>query len=317
MKHFYTVLTALLFLSSNLSAQALEELEKQIALKNQIKTASKFDHKYSAGKVEKKGVKTSETTYNRSGDKLKIDYLNDKGVVTATETYSYDNSGNRTLFEQTGSSKYKKESRYNSQNKLVYESGFNGTEEFVNEYRYSADGKLIEIKYSTSGRIQQKLVYTYNGATANVDIYARGSTLSSKMKMAYDSKGNLITETTLSLDNRELEKKEYTYNASSQILTESKKVGGALHYRLTYVYNARGSLASISEETLSKKKYVKKEYVYDAMGNLITYKWRRNPDEEFNSKTYTYDPKGICLTEYTLYPKTKFELLSKYEYTFY
>jgi hypothetical protein len=317
MKHLFTILTALIFLSSSLYSQALEELEKQIASKNHIKTACRFDYKYITGKVEKKGIKTSESAYNQSGDKLKIDYLNDKGMVTATETYSYDNNGNRTLFEQTGSSKYRKESKYNSQNKVIHESGFNGTEEFANDYRYSADGKLIEITYSASGRIQQKLVYTHNGLTANVDIYARGSTLSSKMKMTYDSKGNLISETSLSLDNRELEKKEYTYNASSQILTETKKVGGALYYRISFVYNSGGSLLSVSEETLAKKKYVKKEYVYDAMGNLTTYRWRRNPDEEFNIKTYTYDPKGICLTENTRYPKTNFELLSKYEYTFY
>ena len=65
--------------------------------------------------------------------------------------------------------------------------------------------------------------------------------------------------------------------------------------------------ANLKNLKVSQKKYDKKVFTYDASGNLKAYKWRRNGSDEFNVKTYTYNTKGICLTEHTFYPKTKYE----------
>ena len=87
--------------------------------------------------------------------------------------------------------------------------------------------------------------------------------------------------------------------------------------RLTYNYDANDNLLSVSEESLSKKKFIKKSFTYDSKGNLTEYKWHRNAGEPFNVKSFTYDARGICITEHTLYPVTKFERMSKFEYEFY
>jgi hypothetical protein len=129
--------------------------------------------------------------------------------------------------------------------------------------------------------------------------------------------GRLIEETHYSIDGREIKKKTFKYNVASKLIEEAKMQGGKLYYKITQEYDAKGRLIKVSEETLAKAKYIKKSYGFDIAGNLLEYKWRRNPDEEFNVKNYTYDSKGTCLTEHTLYPGTKFELLSKYEYEYY
>jgi len=308
----------LLFITSRLSSQTLEEREKQIAARNHIKTKIQTDFNYQAGKIAKTGIKTSVTTYTSSGDILQISFFNSKGQNIGTETYTYDQNNNRTLFEREGSgNNYKKISEFNARNNLILETGFNGTENFRNEYSYNSSGKLLEVSYIVNNRVQQKLIYENSGNITNVSNYMAGTTLTSKIRMVYDNKGQIVEETTYSIDGRELGKKAYKYTTSSQLVEETKTQKGSMYYRITYSYDSRGNLLSIYEETLSKKNYAKKLYSYDAAGNLVEYKWRRNPDEEFNVKTYTYNSQGICLTEHTFYPNTKFELLSKFEYEFY
>jgi hypothetical protein len=121
----------------------------------------------------------------------------------------------------------------------------------------------------------------------------------------------------MSIDNRELEKKTFKYSSASQLLSEEKTRGGNFFYNITNVYDTKGNLIKVYEETITKKKYLKKEYTFDSSGNLVSYKWRRNPDNEFNEKKYTYNPAGVCLTEQTYYPKTKYRSLVKYSYTYY
>ena len=318
MKKYLFVNFCLLITVINIYSQTLEEREKQIALKNHIKSKTQIDYKYQGGSPVSKGIISSKTIYSHSGEILKVEILNSKGVVTGSENYEYDSNNNRTLYERIGANgTYKKISAFDEKNNLLHESGYNGAENFRNNFSYANSNQLQEAVYYINDAVQQKLVYKNSGNTTTVETYMGGLTLTSKIKLVYDSKGNLIEETTCNIKGSELEKKVYKYNTSGQLIEETKTQKGNFFYRNTYAYDTRGNLLKIYEETLSKSKYEKKVYTYDAPGNLTEYKWRRNPDEEFNIKTYTYDSKGICLTEHTLYPGTKFELLSKYEYEFY
>jgi hypothetical protein len=305
------------FISINGFSQTLEEKEIQIAANNHLKSKTQFDYKYINGTADKTGVKSSITTYSQRGEILQVNYLNSKSQIIGWEKYTYDDRGNRTLFERQGSgNNYKKESEYNARNDLALEAGFDGTENFRNEYNY-VSGKLSSVVYIVNNKIDRKLVYDNSGNTSNVGVYAGGSELISKIKMVFDPTGNLIEETYYTANGRETGKKTYKYNGASKLTEEAKIQGGKLYYKITQDYDLNGRLIRISEETLAKTKYVKKTYSFDSVGNLTEYKWRRTPDEEFNVKTYTYNSSGVCLTEHTLYPATKFELLSKYEYEYY
>jgi len=317
MKKLITIST-LLFCVYSFSYSQAEDFEKPVIIRNHVKTKTQSDFKYIDGKPARTGVKVSRTYYNPSGEILKKEILNNTGQVTAWEKYEYDANNNRILFEREGSgSTYKKTSAYDTKNNLIKETGFNGAENFKNDFKYNTANKLTEALYSLNNKIQQKLVYNNSGNTTNAEVYMNGATLSSKIKIVYDSKGNIIEETTYNISGQELEKKKFVYNASSKIIEETKTRKGSFFYRLTYEYNSRGDQTAMYEETLSKTKFLKKQYIYDAAGHLVEFKWRRTPDEEFNVKKYTVDTKGLYLTEYTYYPKTKYELLSKFEYEYY
>ena len=317
MKTISLIYLLILIISFNGISQTLEEQETQIAAKNHIKSKTQIDFKYSNGTKAKTGIKSSITSYSTEGEIIQVNYVDSKAQIISWEKYNYDDRGNRTLFEREGpNSKYKKVSEYNADNDITLETGFNGTENFRNEFYYTA-GKLTSSIYIVNNRIDQKFVYEYSGNNCNANIYAHGTTLISKIKMVYDGSGNLIEETHFSTDGKETEKKTYKYNTSSKLIEETKTQGGKLYYKITQEYDSKGRLTKVSEETLAKAKYVKKTYSYDSNGNLTEYKWRRSPDEDFNVKSYTYDSNGVCLTEHTYYPATKFELLSKYEYDFY
>lgn len=308
----------LLFISFEIFSQTLEEREKLIAVQNHIKTKTQIDFSYQDGNRSKTGVITSITQFSRTGEIEYIHFVNSKGQVTNSEVYEYDQNNNRTLYHRNGTgSKYKKSSEYDSKNNLIVEAGFNGSENFRNEFSYNNSGQLLTATYSINGSLRQKMIYRTSGNTTTVETYMGGSALMSKIKIVYDSKGNIIEETTYSVEGKELEKKIYKYNSSSQILEETKTREGDFYYSITYTYDSQGNLLSMYEETLAKKKYAKKVYSYDENGNLAEYKWRRYPNEEFNVKKYTYNSKGICLSEHTLYPKTNYELFSKFEYDFY
>jgi len=301
-----------------MAGQTLEEREKEIALSNNIKAKLQYDHKYQNGQFEEEGRKASIAIYSTKGELLEKYYLGPKGDTSSWEKYEYDESGNRTLYErESNNSKYKKESKYNENSQAILESGYSGEENFKTTYSYNSEGKPLEIVRYVKNYIEEKMVYEHSGKNATVNIYMKGKTLTSKLKLEYDDKGNIIQETLLSVDNRELENKTFQYNEASQVVVEEKTRAGKFYYRISNVYDPKGNLRKVYEETLAKKKYLKKEYVFSINDNLIEFKWRRNPDEEFNVKNYTYDARGICATEKTFYPNTKFQSMAEYRYIFY
>ncbi len=313
----YTIILSLL-LSLNVFGQTLEEREKQIVQRNHIKTKIQYDHKFVQDKPSKEGQKASITTYSTKGEILAKEYLTPKGDVISWEKYEYDEDGNRTLYQrESTNSKYKKESSYNDNRQAILEAGFSGEENFKTTYTYNSSGKPLEIVRYINNNIEEKLFYNHSGSTAVVSIYIKGKTLTSKLKLVYDSKGNVVEETVLSVDDRELEKKTFKYNSASQLILEEKTRDGKFYYRIKNIYNVKGDLSKVYEETMTKKEYLKKEYLFASSGNLLTYKWRRNPEDEFNVKNYAFNVNGICLTEQTYYPKTKYRSMAKFRYSYY
>ncbi len=318
MKRILTYLIFSVLFVSFSAAQTLEENERELFKKHKVQKRTKFDYKFSGDKVASEGVKTSVSTYNEMGFVLSTTAYNPKGEEVTTEKFGYDDSGNRTQYERksmTGA--YKKNSQYDDEDNIILESGYDGSAAFKTTYKYNSSNKVTEIGYYVENLLDEKRVYEYKGQTAVVQILHKGKDLKSTVKLKFNSNGDILEETIISLEGTELEKRLLEYNAQGLMTKETKYRGGELNYTTWYYYDGNNNLVKITEDSKSKGRYDKKLYKYDSQGRVIEYKWTRKPDQDYNVKTYTYGADGVCVEELTYYPRTNYKLLSKYSYTFF
>lgn len=305
------------------SAQpSIDKKVKDNIARNKIKNQISWDYKYVNDKPEKSGVKTSVTTYSSSGDILQVTSYNPKGQIVHIEKYGYDNQGNKIEYTRySGGSEvnadYQKLSKYDTKGNLVEESGFDGVENFKNSYTYNDKGDLLEIRYMKDNALQERRAFNKNGNTTTVSIYNSAGTLSSKLVLLYDDKGNLIQETVYGVNANQLEKKTYNYDEKKNLKEEAKYQLDKITLKTTYNYSPTGDLLEITEESPINPKFTKKSFSYDASANLQLIKWRRKGTEDFNTITYTIDAKGVCTTMDTNYPATKYRVLTKYTYEYF
>jgi hypothetical protein len=317
MRSVVTIVCFLFFVQS--FAQSTEDIKNKenIAL-NKVKNQVSWDYKYIGDKPDKNGVKTSVTTYSVLGDIIQVNALNPGGAILHAEKYSYDSRGNKTEYtRQSGDNSYQKKYIYNDKNLLTEESGFDGVENFRNLYTYNSKGEITEIKYLKNTILQEKRVFVKDGVTTTVSVFNRSGSLSSKLILIYDSRGNLVEESIYGTNQNPLEKKTYNYDEKKKLKEEAKYKFNKITARITYNYSTLGALVEITEEAPNIAKYVKKSLKYDAKGNLLGITWRRNGTEDFNSITYQYDNRGLCTMADTYYPATKYKVLTKYSYDYY
>ncbi len=318
MKRAFTFLILTTILLTMSFSQTLEENERKLLVEHKVKTRSNTDYSFTNGKFSKTGRLTSVTTYDTKANVLETKTYNMKGEVSTIEKYEYDNSGNRTLYErQSLSGEYKKESEYDTENKLIEEYGYDGSATFRTQLKYDNKSRVLEINYFIADEIDEKRVYNYNGNAATVEILKQGKHLTSKVDLVYNESGEVLSEVLKSLDNKILESKSFEYNSNGNIVKEVKYKNGEFFYEISYAYDANQNLLSISEKTRSEAKFQKKLYTYDDQNRITEYKWRRNSENDFNIKAYKYGDVGVCNEVHTYYPRTKYTILTKYEYTFY
>jgi|WetSurSiteA1Bulk_404760.scaffolds.fasta_scaffold01574_4 hypothetical protein len=318
MRSLFT-LAFLLFLFTYSLCQQTDDLKVKDAIaRNRVKNQISWDYKYAGEKPEKMGVKTSVTTYLASGDVSQVNAFNPKGAVLHTEKYTYDSRGNKTEYtRQSGDNSYQKFYSYDARNSLTEESGFDGVENFRNVYSYSADGEMTEIRYMKKSVLQEKRVFSKSGTTTTVSIYNQAGTLTSKLILKYDAKGNLVEEAVYGVNQRALEKKTYNYDDKKNLKEEARYKFDKITLKTTYNYSVTGELLEVSEESPEVPRFVKKSLTYDANDNLVEIKWRRKGTEEFNRILYKYDDRGLCMSADTYYPATKYRVLTKYTYEYF
>jgi hypothetical protein len=305
------------------AAQSADDNRTKEALsRNHVKTQTNWDYVYTNDKPAKTGIKTSVTSFDASGQATRISNFNPKGLVVNIEKYQYDPHGNRTEYTRyTGDTEnqvaYQKLSKYNGQNLVTEESGFDGVENFNHVYSYDPKGELSEIRYNKNKTINEKRTFSKSGNATTVTIYNGTGALVSKLLLKYDANKNLVEETAYGVNQAELEKKTYNYDDKKNLKEEAKYKQDKVTLKTTYSYSPSGNLLEINEESATIPRFLKKGFTYDTKGNLTEIRWRRKPNEEFNKITYTYDQKGLCITSETWYPVTKYRVLTKYEYITY
>ncbi|MBN2275435.1 MAG: hypothetical protein JXK95_13960 [Bacteroidales bacterium] len=289
---------------------------------NKIKSQISFEHKYTDGQPQASGTKTSVTLYNTSGDITKVTTYNAKGLVMNVENYRYDGAGNKLEYTRySGDNEtqvaYQKITKYDDDNNIVEENGFDGVEKFHNQYSYDALRNLSEIHYRKNSVLKERRVFKKDGLKTHVSIYNPSGKMISKILLVYDKKGSLLEETVYGINQDIIERKTFDYDETEKLKAESKYKLNKMTIRTTYNYTPNGDLAEIIEESPGSGKFIKKSYTYSPKGLITEIKWRRRADEDFNSITYKYDSRGICTESITFYPSTNFRTLTKYDYAFY
>ncbi len=299
-------------------SQTIEEKERDLFMKYNVKTRENTDYTFAKGKFSKTGRVTNLSTFDRNGQILENKSYNLKGEVSTIEKYAYDKNRNRTLYErQSLSGEYKKESEYDTENNLIEEYGYDGSATFQTNLKYDEQNRVLEIVYMIANEIDEKRAYTYEGNTAQVQILKNGKFLSSKVNLVFNENGQVLSEVLVTVDGKVLESKSYEYNPSNNIVKEVKYKNGEFFLEITYEYDDHQNLLSVSEKNKIEDKFVKKKYAYDDQDRVTEYQWKRNPDDEYNIKAYKYGSKGVCEEVHTYYPKTDYKILTKYSYTYY
>lgn len=318
MKNLITSFILTIFIYSIGVSQTIEEKERELFKEFNVKTRENTDYTFTKGKFSKTGRITNLSTFDKNGQILQNKSYNLKGEVTTIEKYAYDVNGNRTLYErQSLSGEYKKESEYDTDNNLVEEYGYDGSATFQTNLKYNNSNRVLEIVYTIADDIDEKRVYSYEGNTAQVEIFKNGKYLSSKVNLVFNENNQVLSEVLVTLEGKILESKSYEYNSSKNIVKEVKYKNGEFFLEITYDYDDHQNLLTVSEKTKTEDKFVKKKYAYDDNSRIIKYEWKRNPDDEYNIKAYKYSDKGVCDEVHTYYPKTDYKILTRYSYTYY
>jgi hypothetical protein len=317
MKTIITYICLSILTFTSVIGQTIEEKEKELLKNAKVSERTKYDYKYTDGKIAEQGTKASVSKYNKDGLVLETTTYNFKGDISVVEKFEYDKNNNRILYERKSmSGAYKKTSEYDDEDKIILESGYDGTAPFKTVFIYNSENKITQIDYYSGDILDERRMYEYSGNKATVKVLHRGKDLKSTVKLIYNNKGEILKETTFSLEGIELENRVLEYNEAGLISKEEKYREGELSYRYTYTYDSNNELIVVSEDSKSKGKFDKKVYSYDSKGRVAEYKWKRKPDEEYNVKTFKYSANEVCAEEHTYYPKTKYQLLSKYGYKF-
>jgi hypothetical protein len=320
MKIVFGIILILIFSGQILSQPIFETKNKQIIIKQNVKSQTNWDYNFIKDEPSSKGNKTSYTRYNSRGDIVEFVTYKLRDTLTY-ETYEYNNEGYRIDYTKHKGGKknisYRKISDYDNNGNLILEQGFDGSEKFKNSYVYNGDGKLKEISYYTDNSLNEKRVFEHNDNITNVTVYNSADAVTSYMSLRYDKKGNLIEEIQFDENKNPIENRIFVYNNESKVVSEVKYREGNFYYKLTYLYDSAGELINIDEENLEHSRFIKKNFKYNDMGFLVEMNWRRKPGEEFNIRNYAYNDKGLCTQVLTYYPSTKFKVLTKYEYEFY
>lgn len=312
----YLIITAS-FASLSFS-QTLELKDREMFSKHNVKVRIKWDYNFKGDIPSLQGKLTAKSFYDKNGRVLEAYSFNLKGDTVTFDKYVYDKNGNRTLYQRKSlHGEYKKESEYNTVNNLIEEEGFDGGATFQTIYKYDDKNRVSNITYLSADEVDEKRVYTYSGNKAVVEILKLGKHLASKMELTFNDKNQIVVEKLLNLQGNVIEKKTFEYNNNGDIVKEEKHKNNTLFYRITYEYDSNGDLLSISEESASKNKFVKKKFGYDELGRITEYYWKRKPEDEYNIKNFKYKDDGVCSEEHTYYPRTNYKLLTKYEYEFF
>lgn len=300
-----------------------ESLERQRMAANHIEQCTQFTHKYTKDKPAPKGYITSVTTYDRNGNPLLIVNYRSTGEESSRLYYTYNELGQRLEYrkeepiDKQGKMKisFKQSFTYDAKGNKKTEVGFDGSANYRVVYNYLPNGKLSDItRFNADNSVAERWIYSYNGAKQQIRVTPKtGGTYT--IEKTFDAKGNLLADTQISADGKEMRKLVYTYDAQNRIETETESYAGEFRHILKYVFNGKGQLVRVlKKEGLAGKDLVNNDYSYDNEGNLVTEQWNDGDPSSLSKKDSEFDQAGNMVKVDSYYAPYKYRVMYSYQY---
>lgn len=197
-------------------------------------------------------------------------FYNDYGIYIEDNIVVYDSNGlpKKHIFEYSGEDEYVYEYTYSEDGRLLREiDNYSNGDKTIFDYTYNAKGDLIREVYTYSDGDKRETTYlhTYDGdrISQTVEHSAFGTVYT--YNYTYDAEGNLIREA-VSWSSGKTNVFDYEYE-NGKLVKETRNVSGEIKTYI-YTYNENGQL---SEAVLRKNTSVEfaLTYEYDSDGNLI------------------------------------------------
>jgi hypothetical protein len=301
-----------------LAQSELSESERILIKSKGIRLKEQWDYKYSGSVVTAKGFLSSRTAFNNDGRIIEmINYKNDTAVLNVS-TYSYNSDGQRIEFIKYKGRKssilFKQTTQYNAAKQKISETGFNGEDNFMNQYIYDGTGKQMEIRYFTNKKLDERRILTYKGNETEMQVKDASGNLLSSVKTERDNKGRVTEESRMDKNQQLMEHILFTYDDRDNLITEEKKYSAKPTVKTEYVYDKSGKLLEIYSLEGDVPRYLKQSYSYSSSGNLLTEFWKSSPTSEQSFRKYTYDNNGWLLSTDCYFASYKYKVLNKFVY---
>ena len=301
-----------------------DEKERQRIVDSNIKAVVQWTHRFTQGKPNPTGYKTSETFYDKKGNPIEVINYRSNGEVSSRLLYKYNDQNLRTeyvLYQKDDKNQlqvsYKQTFHYNSKGLKTHEIVFDGVAGFRIVNNYFPNDQLKEIiKYGVGNKIDEKWEYSYSNNAHEIKIYIPENNLSSVVQKKFDAKGNLLEEVKLDGKGKELKKSTFVYDSKFRMVEMAEYFSGVLSKKMHYKYNNLDLVEEVMQEGADGKKFTQANYSYDTKGNLLEEKWSEDNSSEYSRKQSRYDKGGNLVEVDSYFAPYKYRVFYKYTYEY-
>ena len=321
MRSLLFILAAFFFQNTVHAQNELSESERNLIKSQAIRVKEQWDFKYSGNKLASRGFVSSRTIFDKEGRIIEVINYKDDTAVMNVSTYVYNENGQRSDYVKYRGNKneilYKRTTKYNAANKKILEIGFNGADDFRNQFNYDTKGKLVEIRYFTAKKLDEVRSMTYKGNQSEMKVMDESGNILSYVITKRDEKDRITEESSLDKNKKMIEKMLYTYDSLGNLLVEEKQSNGKKIVRNEYMYDKSSKLQEVYSDEGDVPRYLKQNFSFGTNGTLLGEFWKNAPNAEQSFRKYNYDSSGRLLTTDCYFASYKYKVLNKFMYQTY
>jgi hypothetical protein len=315
------IVIAVIFLTHVRGQNEISESERILIKTQGIRMKEQMDFKYNGNTLSSKGIVSSRTTYDKDGRIIElINYKSDTSILNIA-TYAYNADGQRTEYSKYKGNKtsllFKQTTQYNAAKQKISETGFNGADDFRNEYNYDSKGNLVEIRYYIDKKLDELRRLSYKGNRTDVQVLDASGNLLFYLNTQKDIKNRVIEESRLDNNQKPTEQTLYTYDSRGNLIIEEKKYPVKASARTEYIYDNSGKLQEIYFTEGEEPRYLKQSFSFAANGSIMGEFWKNSPSSEQSFRKYSYDRNGRMLSTDCFFASYRYKVLNKFVYQTY